>query len=70
MAKYLRKKCLLDQLGDLPGNRLDALVLAGAIRTVKFGSHRQSPRLYSLQDAEAALEQLANGKRPSARRRQ
>lgn len=42
--------------------RLTELVSAGAVKTIKFGSSKQSGRLYSTRDVERALERMAVGK--------
>jgi len=42
--------------------RLTELVSAGAVKTIKFGSSKQSGRLYSTRDVERALEKMALGR--------
>jgi hypothetical protein len=44
--------------------RLTELVAQGAVKTIKFGSAKQSSRIYSTKDIEHALDQMSLGKMP------
>jgi len=51
----------------LPTRKLDAFVREGWVKSVKFGGHRQSARLYHVADVEAVMDALAAGREPRRR---
>lgn len=55
---WARRKELLDMY-PVPTLWFDSAVADGAIRTVKFGSRKQSRRLYRLGDVGRVLDSLA-----------